>query len=226
MNLTPLTDAVFYPFHLCHARTLEQLLTQFTRLHFRDYMALQLSPFFGTTAYPDRMEDFFPDLVVSGHVVERYNVSGPLSLETITAVDRDLSDLTWRGLFHAALTTDRRFQRGLFDGSFIASNSSTQTEGPCTLTRLTDDALQAQSFTVADICQLSQRRLTGAQADTFDYGLALLKTSAALVYTVQLAATHRIAVATDSQAHFTLLSRMATRDSINLKNHWLERIGY
>ena len=226
MNLTPQTDALFYPFHLCHARTVEQLLTQFTRLHFRDYMALQLSPFFGTTAYPDRMGDFFPDLVVSGRLVERYNVSGPLSLEIATAVDRDLSDSPWRGLFHAALTTDRRFQRGLFDESCITGTSSTQPDEPSMLTRLKDGALQTQPFTVAGICRLSQRRLTGTEADTFDYGLALLKTSAALVYTVHLAATHRMAMATDSQAHFTLLSRMATRDRIELENHWRERVGY
>ena len=226
MNLVPLTDALFYPFHLCHARTLEQLLARFTRLHFRDYMALQLSPFFGTTAYPDRMGDFFPGLVAAGRIVERYHVSGPLSQETAAAIDRDFADSIWRGLFHTAVTADRRFQRGLFDESFIATNSSTHTVGPSAWTRLRDDALGTRSYTVAEISQLSRKRLTGAQADTFNYGLALLKTSAALVYTIQLAAAHRMAVATDSQAHYTLLSHMAARDRGSFENHWLERIGY
>lgn len=53
----------------------------------------------------------------------------------------------------------------------------------------------------------------------FDYGLALLKTSASLVYTVQLADARRLAVATDSQVHFTLLARTAERDGINLENY-------
>lgn len=60
----------------------------------------------------------------------------------------------------------------------------------------------------------------------FDYGLALLKTSTSMVYTVQLADARRLAVATDSQVHFTLLARTAKRDGINLENYWIERSGY
>lgn len=226
MNLTPPPEALFYPFHLCHERTLEQLLAQFTRVHFRDYMALQLSPFFGTTAYPDRMGDLYPTLMASGRLAQGYNVSGPLSPETATAIDRDLSDPTWRELFHTALREDCRFQRGLFDEALIAESSSSYADEPSTLTRLRKDDFQAAPFTDGNIGQLSRQRLAGTQADMFDYGLSLLKTSASLVYTVHLAAAQRLAVATDSHAHFTLLARMAERDGINIENQWIERSGY
>jgi hypothetical protein len=95
----------------------------------------------------------------------------------------------------------------------------TKTDEPSTLARLEKDAFQANYFTAASIGQPSQQRLAGEQADMFDYGLALLKTSASLVYTVQLADARRLAVATDSQVHFTLLARTAERDGINLENY-------
>lgn len=222
----PRTDVLFYPFHLCHERTLEQLLARFDRVHFRDYMALQLSPFCGTTAYPDRMGDSFPDLVTVGRLVQGYNVSGPLNRETNAVVDCDLSDPSWRALFHTALTEDRRFQRGLFDEALIVESGSTHTNELSTLVRLKQETFRTVPFTVAGIGQLSRQRLAGTQADVFDYGLALLKTSASLVYTVQHAAAQRLAVATDSHAHFTLLARTAERGGINLENYWIERSGY
>jgi len=222
----PLTDALFYPFHLCHERTLERLFARFARVHFMDYMALQLTPFFGTTAYPDRMGDLFPELLTAGRLRQGYNVSGPLSPETIASIDRDLADSTWRELFHPALKDDRRFQRGLFDMSLTVESDGTHTGEASTLTRLRKEAFQGYRFTVAAICQLSQQRLTDTQADLFDYGLALLKTSAALVYSVQLAAAQRLAVATDSLPHFMLLSRITEREGMTIENYWIERSGY
>lgn len=221
-----LTDALFYPFHLCHQRTLAQLLERFSCVHFRDYMALQVSPFFGTTAYPDRMGDFFPEVIAAGRLKQGYNVSGPLHREASAAVDRDLCDPTWRDLFHHALREDGRFQRGLFDEGILGESGNTRTDEPSTLNRLRKGGLQAECFTVEDLRKLSQRRFTGAQAGRFDYGLALLKTSASLVYTVQLAAAERLAAATDSHAHFTLLARMVERDGITIENYWIERNGY
>lgn len=212
MNLMARTDALFYPFHLCHERTLQHLLAQFSRVHFRDYMALQLTPLFGTTAYPDRMGDSFPHLVSTGRLLQGYSVSGPLSQEAIIAVDRDMSDPTWRALFHTALTQDRRVQRGLFDGPPPA--------------HLMDDRFRAVAYSVARIQQLSRQRLAGEDTDRFDYGLALLKTSASLVYTVQLATAHQFAVATDSASHCALLARTIERDAIALENHRIERSGY
>ncbi|HSA62865.1 MAG TPA: hypothetical protein VLE03_11570 [Nitrospiraceae bacterium] len=221
-----LTDALFYPFHLCHQRTLALLLERFSCVHFRDYMALQVGPFFGTTAYPDRMGDSFPEVMAAGRLKQGYNVSGPLNREASTAVDRDLCDPAWRNLFHNALREGGRFQRGLFDEGILGESGSTQTHEPSTLNRLRKDGFEAECFTVEDLRQLSQRRLTGAQAERFDYGLALLKTSASLVYTLQLAAAERLAVATDSHAHFVLLARMIERDGITIENHWIERSGY
>src|SRR5690348_522434 len=58
--------ALYYPFHLCHQRTLERLLEKHTAVHFRDYMALQLTAMAGLTAYADRMGDQHPDLVRLG----------------------------------------------------------------------------------------------------------------------------------------------------------------
>jgi len=221
-----LTAALFYPFHLCHQRTLAQLLERFSCVHFRDYMALQVSPFFGTTAYPDRMGDSFPEVIAAGRLKQGYNVSGPLNREASTAVDRDLCDPTWRDLFHKALRVDGRFQRGLFDKGILGESGKTRADEPSTLNRLRKGGVQAERFTVEDLRQLSQRRLTGAHAERFDYGLALLKTSASLVYTVELAAAERLAVATDSHAHFALLARMVERDGITIENYWIERNGY
>lgn len=179
-------------------------------------MAIQLSPLFGTTAYPDRMGDTFPELVSSGRLVQGYNVSGPLSLHTMAAVDRDLSDPTWRDAFHTALANDRRLQRGLF--------GLPSAESPARPSM--DETFRTNQFTVTDIRQLSQTHVTRTSAESFDYGFALLKTSAALVYTIQLATEHHLAMATDSPAHFALLARTTERDGVRLENCFIDRAGY
>ncbi|MBS0154215.1 MAG: hypothetical protein JSS38_06465, partial [Nitrospira sp.] len=56
-----------------------------------------------------------------------------------------------------------------------------------------------------------------------DYGLALLKTSASLVYTIQLATAEQLAVATDSRAHFTLLTRLIERMGCTIENGLVEQ---
>ena len=219
------TDVLFYPFHLCHERTLQWLLERHTRVHFRDYMALQVSPFCGTTAFPERMGDSFPDLLTAGRLVQGYNVSGSLKPEAGHAVDGDLADPVWRMLFHTALTENRRFQRGLFDGAVVAERGKSDGDEPALLIRLKNVAYQTAPFTVAGIRELSRQRLVGREADLFDYGLALLKTSASLVYTIQLAGAMQFAVATDSHAHFTLLARSAERVGVSLENIGVERGG-
>jgi hypothetical protein len=217
MKLMPATDVLFYPFHLCHERTLQHLLGRFARVHFRDYMALQVSPFFGTTAYPDRMGDTFPDLLAQGRLVQGYDVSGMLPLQIAAAVDRDFSDVEWRARFHAALTTDRRFRIGLF---------GTAAEAPHVRPPLTEDRFETHPFTSAEIRRLSLVPSTSRDSDSFDYGLALLKTAAALVYTVHLAEEHALAAATDSFTHYALLSRSVRRDGARLENRFIERTGY
>jgi hypothetical protein len=209
-------EALFYPFHLCHEHTLRRLLDHFSRVHFRDYMALQLSPFCGTTAYPDRMGDTYPDLVAEGRLLQGYCVSGPLATQTAAAVDRDLADPVWRDLFHTALAQDRRFQVGLFGAP----------SGDGIPNQRMHAALKIRRWSVDAVRQMSSTTVAGNDSEAFDYGIALLKTSAALVYTVQLATEHHWTMATDSAAHGALLQHMIERDGLMLENHVLERAGY
>jgi len=217
------TGVLFYPFHLCHERTLQWLLERYEQVHFRDYMAIQVSPFCGTTAFPERMGDSFPDLLTNGRLVQGYNVSGSLNPDTSAAVDRDLTDPIWRALFHGALVEKRRFQRGLFDGADITGHDKDGIAEPALMVRLKDVSFETAPFTVAGIRELSRRRLSGKDADLFDYGLALLKTSASLVYTIQLAIAGQLAVATDSRAHFTLLTRLVEQTGATIENRSVEQ---
>ncbi|MDP3089714.1 MAG: hypothetical protein Q8N04_03495 [Nitrospira sp.] len=226
MNAAPLTEALFYPFHLCHAETLHRLLARFHRVHFRDYMAIQLSPFTGTTAYADRMGGTFPELVATGRLVQGHNVSGPLSEASRISIDRDLADTRWRRLFHEAIREDRRFQRGLFDPTHAMTIGQDVLPGPAALLRLMDEEFFHQPFTVKAIQQLSQERLSGDDAFRFEYGLALVKTAAAQYYTMQLAHNLQLTTATDSPAHFQLFSRALDRENERLPNHLIIRTGY
>jgi len=220
------TDALFYPFHLCHAETLRRLLSRFQRVHFRDYMALRLSAFSGTTAYEDRMGGIFPELVTSGRIIQGQNVSGSLTDETRDAIDRDLADRDWRTLFHQAFKEDRRVQRGLFDPTHAMSIGRDLVPAPAALLRLMSDEFQHHPFTVAEVQAQSAGRLSGDGAYRFEYGLALMKTAAALRYTITLADTHHLAAATDSSAHCHLLSRTLAREGLTLSNHLVIRTGY
>ena len=226
MKAAPLTDALFYPFHLCHEETLRPLLARFHRVHFRDYMAIQLSPFSGTTAYADRMGGTFPELVTTGRLVQGHNVSGPLSDTSRISIDRDLADIRWRALFHAAIREDRRFQRGLFDPTHAMTIGRDTLPGPAALLRLMDENFLHQPFTVKVVQQLSCARLSGDDAFRFEYGLALVKTAAAQCYTIQLAHNLQVTAATDSPAHFQLFGRALDRENERLPNHLIIRTGY
>jgi len=218
--------ALYYPFHLCHERTLARLLEQYRAVHFRDYMALQLTPMSGTTAYQDRMGQYYPELVGTGQIVQGYPVSGPLDADARSAVNRDLSDLTWRHIFHDGLREDRRFQRGLFDlsHSFVIGDSTVP--GPAALLRLLDEKRQAQACSVEQAQALSRRRLLCEDAYEFEYVLALIKTSAALVYTIRLCRQHGLEAVTDSEVHFKLLEHTCRREGASLKNRLILREGY
>lgn len=173
-------------------------------------MALQLTPMMGMTAYADRMGDSFPELVEAGRIVQGYDVSGPLSNEVSAAIDRDLQDPVWRRLFGSFLRTDRRFQRGLFQAEPQIHHALDQWE-----TRL------------VTVSQLRQRWAESAMDDSErEYGLALVKTAASLVYTYRLALTHGLQVATDSPAHFELFEETRLREQISLANHLIVRNGY
>ena len=203
-------QVLFYPFHLCHEDTLAKILRRFATVHFRDFMALQLSPMIGMTAYADRMGDSFPKLLAAGKLVQGYDVSGPLSPEVAAAIDRDLGDPTWRQLFKRSLRTSRRFQQGLF---------GTRYSFPVTMTPW--DTIPLSIGQIKERCA----QLTFDEFN-LEYGLALVNTAASLVYTYRLALEHGLQVATDSPAHFQLFEESRARENISLANHLIIRKGY
>jgi hypothetical protein len=218
--------ALFYPFHLCHERTLQRLLVDYPAVHFREYMALQLTPFSGTTAFADRMGDYFPALLASGQVVQGYLVSGPLDPEMSEAIDRDLADDPWRALFHAALTEDRRFQRGLLDLSHAMHIGNELVPGPAGLLKLTEARFRQLPFSLGDLRRKDGRPKGLDAAYDDEYRLALIKTAASLWYTIRLCNQHGLDAVTDSAPHFRLLERTCQREQRSLPNHLVPREGY
>jgi hypothetical protein len=219
-------SALYYPFHLCHEQTLMRLLNDYPSVHFRDYMALQLTRMSGTTAYADRMGDRHATLVKSGRIVQGYSVSGPLDQKMIAAVNRDLADATWRAQFHHALANDRRFQRGLFELMHGMLIGGALVPGPAAWLRLIEKQRQMQPYSVEILQRLSGARLDLKEGYDYEYAFALVKTSAALHYTVRLAIQHDLEAVTDSKPHHDLLERMRTRDGLTLQHWWIVREGY
>lgn len=205
---------------------MHRLLDDYASVHFRDYMALQLTPLHGTTAYPDRMGERYPDLVREGRIVLGYNVSGPLDGDLSSAIDRDLTDPLWRQRFHRALSEDRRFQRGLFDTSHAAHIGGTLVPGPAALLQLLAETRRTEPWSVKAVRELAARATNIDDGYRYEYGLALVKTSAALHHTIRLAEEHHLVAVTDSTAHFDLLARTCRRERVVLKNHLVAREGY
>jgi hypothetical protein len=226
MNRLRAPHALFYPFHLCHSETLARLLTRFITIHFRDFMALQLTPMSGVTAFQDRMGMGFPDLIESGRLVQGYNVSGPLRPTVPAAIDRDLHDPLWRARFHTALCRDRRFQRGLFEPSHSLRIGDSLVPGPAALLRLMDDSFREHAYDLDRVRALSTRSVTLEEGYHYEYGLALVKTSASLIYTQTLAREYQLQPVTDSPAHFSLYAQSCTRENWPRTNHLLIRVGY
>lgn len=219
-------SALYYPFHLCHEQTLTRLLSDYPSVHFRDYMALQLTRMSGTTAYADRMGDRHAELVKSGLIVQGYSVSGPLDQQMIAAVNRDLADTTWREQFHHALINDRRFQRGLFELMHGMLIGGTLVPGPAAWLRLIENQRQMKPHSVEMLQKLSGGRLDLNGGYDYEYAFALVKTSTALHYTVRLAIQHDLEAVTDSKAHYDLLEQMRTRDRLTLQHRWIVREEY
>ena len=226
MNRPRAPHALFYPFHLCHSDTLARLLARFATVHFRDFMALQLTPMSGMTAFQDRMGMSFPDLIESGRLVQGYDVSGPLPAPVAAAIDRDLHDPLWRACFHTALRQNRRLQRGLFEPSHSLRIGDSQVPGPAALLRLMGDSFRQQAYDLAQVRALSKRSVPLEEGYHIEYGLALVKTSASLVYTQTLALAHQLQPATDSPAHFALYAQSCIRENWPRINHLLIRVGY
>jgi hypothetical protein len=226
MNRLQTPDALFYPFHLCHAETLTRLLARFATIHFRDFMALQLSLLSGMTAFQDRMGMSFPDLIESKRLVQGYDVSGPLSPPVAAAIDRDLQDPLWRARFHAALCQNRRLQRGLFEPSHSLRIGDSLVPGPAALLRLMDDSFRQRAYDLDRVRALSMKRLSLEDGYDCEYGVALVKTSAALVYTQTLSQTYQLQPVTDSPAHFSLYMQSCIRENWQRTNLLLIRVGY
>jgi len=219
-------SALYYPFHLCHEQTLTRLLNDYPSVHFRDYMALQLTRMSGTTAYADRMGDRHAELVKNGRIVQGHSVSGPLDQDMTAAVNRDLADAAWRERFHRALINDRRFQRGLFELMHGMLIGGTLVPGPAAWLRLIEEPRQLQPYSVEMLQKLSGGRLDLNEGYDYEYAFALVKTSAALHYTVRLTVQHDLEAATDSRAHYDLLERIRTRDQLMFQHRWIAREGY
>ena len=215
-------NALYYPFHLCHERTLEHLLKEYTVVHFRDFMALQLTPFMGTTAFPDRMGDYYPQLLEAGRIIQGHDVSGTLHPDLIAAVNHDLADPTWRSIFHEALSDDYRFQRTLFDESVIQKRSM---EISFLSTFRTPD-WQATPFSVESVKTMSRKSLPHKDDPPFEYGWALVKTSAALTYTIRLCHQLHVAAVTDSASYHRLLTQSCGRQQIEISHSCIKREGY
>jgi hypothetical protein len=219
-------NALYYPFHLCHERTLGHLLEEHQIVHFRDFMALQLTPMMGTTAFPDRMGDYHPEDLQAGRIVQGHNLSGAMGPDTVVAVDRDLADVQWRTLFQESMLKDRRFQRGLFGDPNSERTGSIETPPKPEWHQFRDETWTARLFDVKLVQNLSRRRLFGEELTQFEYGWALIKTSASLMYTIQLCHQQNLVAVTDSPAHHHLLMRTRVRDGITLVNICVKREGY
>ncbi len=220
------SGALYYPFHLCHERTLHRLLESFPAVHFREFGAIRFTPLSGLTAFPDRMGDYFPDLLAQGKIVQGYAVDTSLSQDIETSIDHDLADLRWRRRFHEALADDRRFQRGLFDLSHRMTVGGTLVPGPAALLRLIEPERAGRPQSL----QAIRARLDGKRTedDVYDaeYGMALVKTAAALHWTIHLSIRHALTAATDSRAHYDLLALTSARERLVLANVLVPRDGY
>jgi hypothetical protein len=218
--------ALYYPFHLCHDRTVERLLADYQTVHFRDFMALQLTPMMGTTAFPDRMGDYHPELLKAGRIVQGYSLSGSIKAETVSAVNRDLADHQWRHLFQESLLNDRRFQRGLFADPQDSKTQSPEPQHDPEWLQFREMEWADAPFQVETVQTLSRHRLQGKEATYFEYGWALIKTAASLIYTIQLCHQLSLVAATDSPSHHRLLTQTCKRDQIDLENSYMKREGY
>ncbi len=218
--------AIFYPFHLCHEKTLTRLLQSYDQIHFKNFLAIQLTPLAGTTAFEDRMGDYHPELLDSQHIVQGYDVSGPLSPEIAHWVNADLQDPRWRTLFHRSLKQDLRFREGLFGKTQGTSLNPEFGSRPNSGETMLKESMLTKNFTVKMVQELSKQPITSKNQDEFDYGFSLVKTSASLAYTYQLANTYNLQPVTDSFSHFLLFHRTIQRHEYSLVNTYISRQNY
>lgn len=219
-------NALYYPFHLCHDRTLARLLSDYSTVHFRDFMALQLTPMVGTTAFSDRMGDNHPEQLKAGRIVQGHNVSGAMSAKTCDSVNQDLADAQWRGLFQESLLNNFRFQRGLFPEPRNPSSGSVETQAEPEWGEFCGMEWANTPFQVKTVQTLSRQRPGEKETAHFEYGWALLKTAVSLIYTIELCHQLNLSAVTDSSSHYHLLAQTCEREQIPLTNRCVKREGY
>ncbi|MGB0909701.1 MAG: hypothetical protein ACPGYT_05015 [Nitrospirales bacterium] len=189
-------------------------------------MALQLSPLVGSLAVSDRMGDEYPEFLATGRIVQGHSVSGVLSADIVTLVNQDLNDSCWRTSFHNALKDNHQFQRGLVTFAQDNHGRSTRPVDPNALLMLQQPEWELANFNVSMIKNLSEKRLSWEDNHRYEYGFALIKTSASLLYTIQLCHQMNLVAVTDSASHHQLLERTCCRDNKVIKNICIERQGY
>jgi hypothetical protein len=89
-----------------------------------------------------------------------------------------------------------------------------------------DDSFRQQAYDLGQVRALSKRGLTLEEGYHYEYGLALVKTSASLVYTQTLSLAHQLQPVTDSLAHFSLYAQSCARENWPTVNHLLIRTSY
>jgi hypothetical protein len=78
-------------------------------------------------------------------------------------------------------------------------------------------------MSLAQIRELSCIKLDPERALSFEYGMMLVKTSAALWYTIELCQRQMLEAATDSPAHDQLLKSILARDGPQLSTYLWRR---
>jgi hypothetical protein len=89
-----------------------------------------------------------------------------------------------------------------------------------------DDSFRQQAYDLGRVRELSKKSVTLEEGYLYEYGLALVKTSASLIYTQTLALAHQLQPVTDSSAHFSLYVQSCVRENWLRTNHLLIRVGY
>ena len=91
---------------------------------------------------------------------------------------------------------------------------------------LTKPELALATFTVESLQVMSRKQRHQVSDAAFDYGMAILATSASLQYTIQLCHQHNLVAVTDSPSHNELLFRICEREKMSFSNRCLSRKGY
>jgi hypothetical protein len=121
-------------------------------------------------------------------------------------IDRDLADPEWRKIFQSALRSEPRFRRG------FAEHGEDATE----FGSLLGHRWATDPMSLAEVRHMSCHKLDPERALAFEYGLMLVKTSAALWYTIRLCQRLALEAATDSPAHDGLMQQILARDQLPL----------